>query len=146
MKIAFFKSRCIVCWKGFDVPSLSEISSGDNLYYDKTSKTFSLFKWFDNREIESCITDFLSKKTELQLLNDETKGNTTRKIIGRIADGDKECVFGFNRCPRCGIKFNSVSDTKTEVKEIGHLSFTDFLKLDHIGRQQYLQDRTKNGL
>ena len=146
MTIAYFKSRCLICWKGFEVPLLSDSSYCNNLYYDKTAKTFSYFSWFDNKEIENCITDFLSKNPKLQLLNDNTKGNTTRQIVGLIADGDKECVLGFNRCPRCGIKFNSVSDTKTKEKKIEQLCFTVFFKLNDNERQQYILDRTKNGL
>ncbi len=146
MTIAYFKLRCLICWKGFEVPLLSDISYRNNLYYDKTAKTFSYFSWFDNKEIENCITDFLSKNPKLQLLNDNTKGNTTRQIVGLIADGDKECVLGFNRCPRCGIKFNSVSDTKTKEKKIEQLCFTVFFKLNDNERQQYILDRTKNGL
>lgn len=146
MTVAFFKSRCLVCWKGFDVPLLPDSSYGDSLYYDKTSKTYSYFSWFDNKEIESCVTDFLSKRSELQFINDDTKGNTARKIVGLMTNGDKECVLGYNRCPRCGLKFNSMSEAKTAIKEIGKLSFTDFLKLDSNERQKYLFDRTKNGL
>ncbi len=146
MKIAFFKSRCLVCWKGFEVPLLPDSSYGDNLYYDKRTKTFSYFKWFDNKEIENCVTDFLSKNPNFQFLNDNTKGNTARQIIGLMANGDKECVLGYNRCPRCGLKFNSVSNRRIDTGEIEILNFTDFLNLDNNARQQYLLDRTKNGL
>jgi len=146
MTIAYFKSRCLVCWKGFEVPLLPDSSYGDNVYYDKTAKTFSYFSWFDNKEIENCLTDFLSKNPKLQFTNDDTKGNTARQIVGLMANGDKECVLGYNRCPRCGLKFNSVSDTRTEIKEIETLNFTNFLNLDNNARQQYLLDRTKNGL
>ncbi len=146
MTIAFFKSRCLVCWKGFEVPLLPDSSYGDNLYYDKTSNIFSYFSRFDNEEINNCLTDILSKTPEIQILNDNTKGNTARQIVGLMADGDKECVLGFNRCPRCRLKFNSVSNTKTDIKEIGQLSFNHFLKLDNDERQHYLLDRIKNGL
>jgi hypothetical protein len=146
MTITFFKSRCLVCWKGFEVPLLLDSSYGDNLYYDKSAKTFSYFSWFDNKEIENWVTDFLSKKPELQFSNDNTKGNTARQIVGLMANGDKECVLGYNRCPRCGLKFISVSDKRTEIKEIETLIFTIFLNLDNKARHQYLLDRTKNGL
>src|SRR5574343_551148 len=145
MTITFFKSRCLVCWKGFEVPLLSDISYRDDLYYDKTAKTFYYFSWFNNKKIENCVKDFLSKKPELQFLNDDTKGNTARHIVGIMANGNKECVLGYNRCPRCGLKFNLVSDTKTGIKEIEQLSFTAFLKLDNNERHQYLLDKTKNG-
>jgi len=148
MTIAFFKTRCLVCWKGFEVPLLPGSSYGETLYYDKTAKTFSYFSWFDNKEIEvqNCVTDFLSKNKEIQYLNDNSKGSTTSQILGLIADGDKECILGYNRCPRCGLKFNWVSDIRTEIKEIGTLQFTHFLNLNNTTRQEYLLNRTKNGL
>lgn len=146
MTIAFFKSRCLVCWKGFEVPMLPDSSYGDNLYFDKKAKTFSYFSWFDDKEIQNFVTDFLLKDKKLQCLNDDTKGNTIRQIVGLIADGDKECILGYNRCPRCGLKFNSISDKKTVEKEIDKLRFTDFQKLDKNQRQQFLLERIKNGL
>ena len=146
MTISFFKSRCLICWKGFKVPLLPESSYGENLYYDKKTKKFSYFNWFDNKEIENCLTDFLSKNLELQFSNDDTKGNTARQIVGLMANGDKECVLGYNRCPRCELKFNFVSDTRTGTDEIEILNFTDFLNLDNSTQQQYLLDKTRNGL
>jgi hypothetical protein len=146
MVVDFFKSRCLVCWKSSKVPLLTQSFSVYNLYYDISSKTFSYFNWFDNERIQHFVLDFLSKNPNLQTLNDETKGNTTLHIIALMADGDKEYISGYNRCPRCGLKFNFLSDTKTHKGQIETLHFKDFFGLNDNKRQQYLSDRIKNGL
>lgn len=142
MKTTFFKSRCLVCWKNFEVPLLPDSSYGDSLYYDKQTKKFSYFNWFDNTEIEKCIKEFLSKNPKLQFSNDNTKDNIALQIVGFIANGNKECILRY-RCPRCGLKFNSISNTKTGIKEIETLNFTDFLSLDNSAQQQYILNRIK---
>jgi len=141
MTLAFFKSRCLVCWKGFEVPKLPDSSYGDQLYYDKRLKTFSYFSWFNNKEIEDNLAHFLSQKPDLQLSNNNTQGNTSVQIVALIGDGNNECVLGYNRCPRCGLKVTWVFDTKTAVREVQQLKFTKFLKLDKKQRDQYLYNR-----
>lgn len=146
MRITFFKSRCLVCLKGSEVPLLSDYSYGDSIFFDKKELKYSYFSWFDNTEIESCIKEYFTSNPEIQLLNDNTKGNTAKQIVGLIADGEKEFILNYNRCPRCGLKFIYVSDIKTEIKEIETLQFTCFLNLDNNARQQYILERTKNSL
>ena len=146
MTVAFFKSRCLICWKQFEIPKLPDSSYGDNLYYDKKDKTFGYFSWFDNKNIEAYINSFLSFNDELQTLNDNTKGNTARQLVGLIADGDNECMLGLFRCPRCGFKLTYTSDTRMTFRDINELSFSKFLSLDAGQRNIYLMDRFKNGL
>ena len=146
MTISFYKSKCLVCWKGFEVPLLSDSSYGDTLYYDKTNKEYYYFNWFDNKEIENSVIDFLNNHQEFQIKNDDDRGNTARKIVGIMADGNKENVIGYNRCPRCGIKFNFVTGRKTEVKEIENLNFSNYLNLDINTRNQILLEKLKNSL
>lgn len=141
--IPFFKSRCLICWKGFEVPLPPHGPGKLYLYCDKSAREFSCFNRFDNQEIENVIIEWLSKKPDLQFLNDETKGTTALDIAGLLANGNQECVSGYHRCPRCGLKFNLVSNTKACIKEIRQLTFTNFLQLDSKGRQQYLTDKTK---
>lgn len=146
MTISFFKSRCLVCWKDFRVPLLPDSSYGENLYYDKKTKKFYYFNWFDNKEIENCVTEFLSKNQKFKSLNNKTKGNTALQIVGFIANGNKEYVVGYNRCPRCKLKFNFVSDTRTNTDSIEILNFTNFLNLDNSNQQQYIFDKIRNQL
>jgi hypothetical protein len=146
MKVAFFDSRCLICFKGFKVPKLPDSSYGDNLYYDKREKAFSYFSWFENKEIQDIISNFLSTHSEIQARNDDTKGNTAIKLVGLIADGDKEPVFGFNRCPRCAVKLNYVSNNRTSIDTITELSFYNFCTLNEDRRRKFLSAKTKNGL
>lgn len=143
MKIAFFKTRCLVCWKLFEAPVLPDSSYGENLFYDKKQKRFFYFNWFDNKEIENCVNDFLFKNNELKSRNYDRKGIKAKKILEFMANDDKECVLSHNRCPRCGLKFNSISNTKTDIREIEEMNFDFFLNLDKNEREKFLLEKAK---
>jgi hypothetical protein len=63
-----------------------------------------------------------------------------------MADGNWEPILGFNRCPRCGIKLNSVSNILTEFKEISDLKFVNIFRLNKEEQMQTLVQKTMNGL
>jgi hypothetical protein len=146
MKIAFFKSRCLVCWKSFEVPKLPDMSYGDYLYYEKSRNEFGYFNWMDNQGKERIIGLFLDTDPELQFKNDEIKGNVVTKIIGLIADGDWEVILGYDRCPRCKFKFNYVSDRRTQIKNIELLQFYKFDALKEDEQIEYIKEKTRTGL
>ncbi|MEM9829013.1 MAG: hypothetical protein AAF944_00165 [Bacteroidota bacterium] len=146
MKTAYFRSRCLVCWKSFEVPKLSDMSYGETLYYEKSIDEFGYFNWIENQDKEKIISLFLDTDPELQFKNDETKGNIAVKIIGLIADGDWEPILGHSRCPRCKYKFNYVSKRRSQIKNINLLSFKSFDVLKEDEQIEYLKEKTKTGL
>ena len=146
MTASFFKSRCLICLKGFEIPKIDGKPYDSSLYYDKTQKIFAHFTWDNKKEINSLISDFLFANPKFQEKNDDTKGNTVRQLVAVIADGNWEPILGFNRCPRCGIKLNSVSNTVTGFKEISDLTFVNIFRLNKEQQMQTLFQKTKNGL
>jgi len=146
MTEAFFKSRCLICFKSFEVPKIGCVTYDSSLFYDKTRKLFGHFTWDNKKEINDLIGDFLSLNPKAQEKIDETKGIVVRQLVAFIADGDWEPILGFNRCPRCGIKLNSVSNKMITFKEIEELTFKNIFSLKREQQLQTLFEKTKNGL
>lgn len=146
MKVAFFKCRCLVCWKGFQVPKLPDSSYGDYLYFNKDTKLYSYFSWFNNsstQDITNLISEFISKNEKLVIANDNSRGKTYGELFGLVSDGNNELINGFNRCPRCNFKLSMDFDTKTDLKEIEELCFTEIRKLDENEIQLLLIEKSK---
>ena len=145
MDFPFFKSRCLICWKSFEVPRARDSMNMTKIYFEKRIKTFGYYTWPTNKIVEDDVIDFLSLNQKLQIENDNSKGNAVYRLIGFIADGDWEVVLGFNRCPRCGIKLNHISNAPSLTNEVDELRFDNFLGLDRIHHQEELFKKTING-
>jgi hypothetical protein len=72
-------------------------------------------------------------------MNDNKKGTTIVELYAALADGNKEAVLGFNRCPRCGIKYNRVSFKRNYFDDIKLLEFSNFLALKEDEKVTYLE-------
>ncbi len=132
MEITVSKARCLICWKGFEVPIFYEIPKDLNLYIDYKTREFRFYNWYTNYnyEIQQIIYDVLKKNNRLQEENDDTRGGTIKSIIGSLADGDFELIYYKVKCPRCKCKIYSNSLlTNRENKKIESLTFNRIVEL-----------------
>jgi len=116
------------------------------IYYNKKAKSFSYSIWTKTSDISKLIVDFLSKNERLQTLNDNSKGNTVKKIVGLLADDLCKPAFGNYKCPRCGSCLTSVSSTKTDTKEIAELTHGLILQDTNLTTDKLMELLRKNGL
>lgn len=143
MKIAYFKTRCFVCWKGFEIAQLPDSAYGEYLFIDYKNREFKYFNWFENGEIENVIKHVLAENEKLQLENDNTKGNTAIKLVGLLADFKFEPIFGYVKCPRCSTKFHSFPNNRTRIGEINKLTFEKVSQFSESDKINYLKNEIK---
>lgn len=128
MEIALFNTRCFVCWKKFSIPALSDFNYGELLFVNYKTREFRHFNRFDKVEIEKIISAKLNNDEELQFENDDTKGNTYLKLVGKLSDGEFEPIFSQVKCPRCKIGFHSLPNKKSGITNITELTFENSKK------------------
>ena len=128
MEIAEFNVRCYVCWKHFLIPALSDFSYGEFLFVNYKTREFRYFNRIENREVESIITAKLNSDSSLEQKNDDTKGNTALKLIGKLSDGEFEPIFSNVKCPRCKIGLHSFPNNKNGMMKIAELTFKESKK------------------
>lgn len=143
MKIAYFKTRCFVCWKGFEIIQLPDSAYGEYLFIDYKTRVFRYFNWIGNGEIENVIKLVLSDNEQLQFENDNTKGNTAIRLVGLLADCNFEPIFGYVKCPRCSTRFHSISNNKTRIGEINELTFEKVSLFSESDKVEYLKNEIK---
>ena len=122
MEVAFFKCRCFICFKSFEVPSLPDSTYGQWLFSNQEKKYFT-YSLGQSENLELAIQETLVSSKKLQIENDNTKGDTFVKLIALASNENSTPILGYNKCPRCGSKLHSNPNTKIGLKEIRHLSF-----------------------
>lgn len=143
MKISYFKTRCFVCWKGFEVALLPDSAYGEYLFIDYKNREFRYFNWSESGETEKVIKLVFTDNEKLQIENDNTKGNTAIKLVGLLADSDFEPIFGYVKCPRCSTRFHSIPNNKTRIGEINELTFEKVSLLSGNDKIEYLKNEIK---
>lgn len=111
MNIAYFKIRCFVCFKSFEIPKLPDSAYGEYLFCSDGME-FRHFNWFENKDLKNTVEYILSNNFELQVENDNTKGRKAIEIVAKLADGDFNSEFRFSKCPRCKNRFHSYPNKK----------------------------------
>ena len=124
MEGAFFKCRCFICFKSFEVPLLPDSTYGQWLYTNQKGD-FYTYSLKQSEVAETAIQTILDKSPKLQQENDNSKGNTFVKLVGNASNENADPILGYNKCPRCSFKFHSFPKTKTQIKKINHLSLSN---------------------
>ena len=125
MKIAEFNVRCYICWKIFLIPALCDFNYGEFLFVNYKTREFKHFNRFDKIGIEKIISEKLNSDQELQIKNDETKGNVYLELVGKLSDEKFEPIFSQVKCPRCKIGFHSLPNKKSGITNITELTFEE---------------------
>jgi hypothetical protein len=128
MNISYFKTRCFVCFKSFEVPRLPDSAYGEYLF-SNDSNEYQHFNWFENENIRNSVDYILSKNIDLKIENDHTKGNVAIELVGKLADGNFKAESGNSKCPRCKRGFHSHPNIKTNEIEIEALTFSKIQEL-----------------
>lgn len=132
MEITVSKARCLICWKGFEVPIFYDVPKNVNLYIDYKNREFRFYNWYTNYnyEIQQIVFAVLEKNNRLQEENDDTRGGTIKKMIGSLADGDFELIYYKVKCPRCNCKiYSNHLLANREIKKIHSLTFKRIFEL-----------------
>ncbi len=141
MKVELFKVRCFICFKGFEIPRLPDSLYGEHFFINHDTWEFRYFSWHNSSEVSNTVEEALKQSFELRCENDNTKGNTTLKLIGKLADGNYEPILGAVKCPRCSLRIQSFPNYRTTQIEVESLTFQYALSLEKPERLKLLLAR-----
>jgi len=141
IQVGFFNCRCLVCWKGFQVPGLSDMSYGEFLFFEKSRKVYGYFALLDHEDLLKLVDTLIERhrpKKEFGELD------VYLKIACLISAGNWEPFLKKSKCPRCGLRFNYTSNDVANFKEIEVLSQSSFLKMSEAKKEEFLNQLLSN--
>ena len=126
MEVSFHSARCYICFKKFEIPVSAKSELG-RIYIDYTNREFRCYLYKNSGNRENIIGKYIDSDVELQVENDNTRGHVAIEMLGVLADGNFKPVYSYINCPRCSLKFHSISRESTKKEKLNQLTF-NFIK------------------
>lgn len=128
MEFFIYKLTCYVCWKSFLIPDTSKSKNEVQIFINYKNREFRFYNLQGNEEINYVLLKKFHSNSELQVKNDNTRGQTYLKEVGKLSEGNFEPVFSSIKCPRCNLKFQSFPKKTLDKVVLDELSFKQILK------------------
>ena len=122
-RVPYFKTRCLRCFRRVEIPLLSDFLYGTLLYQTADGQDFYIAEFVNNKTF-----DFVENELER---NTHLKNVDPQVILLLLADRPNAKNYSphFPICPKCRkrlILYNDNESNKTEFREIGYATWSNF--------------------
>lgn len=135
IQVGFLNCRCLVCWKGFQVPVLSDFSYGEHLFFERNRKVYGHYNLLYHEDLLRLLDSLIEKHRPKKEFG---KLDTYLKMACLISVENWEPFLKKSKCPRCGLRFNYTSNDVANFRKVEVVNSSNFLKMSKAKKEEFL--------